>query len=219
MKFSLPLSLLFSSMKVLLLLSALTLLASCTTPATPTVPTAPAPAPAAPVEKMMKEEPMKKDAMMEKTEMVKDEMVKAMTGEMMKTDTMMEKSMTGDTMMKDDMMKKESMMKEESKMMKATGYMNYDEAKVKEALASGQKVALFFHASWCPSCKALDASINSSLSLIPQDALIVKVDYDTSTEMKKKYGVTSQHTTVLIDKDMNLVSKKTGARNVGEVLN
>ncbi len=97
--------------------------------------------------------------------------------------------------------------------------MNYDEAKVGEALASGQKVALFFHATWCPTCKALEKSINTEITSIPTDTLIVKVDYDTSTEMKKKYGVTSQHTTVLIDKDMNLISKKLGARNISEVLN
>lgn len=97
--------------------------------------------------------------------------------------------------------------------------MNYDATKVSEALASGQKVALFFHATWCPSCKALDSTINTEASTIPSDALIVKVDYDTSTEMKQKYGVINQHTIVLIDKEMNLISKKLGAKNVAEVLN
>jgi thioredoxin 1 len=126
------------------------------------------------------------------------------------------------TMMSGEMMDHsgmDMMKKDEAKMMKPTGYMYYDETKVSEALASGQKVALFFHATWCPSCKALDKAINSEISSIPSNALIVKVDYDSSTEMKKKYGVTSQHTTVIIDKDMNLISKKLGARNVGEVLN
>ncbi|GAB0174316.1 MAG: hypothetical protein HHAS10_01950 [Candidatus Altimarinota bacterium] len=130
---------------------------------------------------------------------------------------MMDHSMPGDMMQ--DNMKPEVPVAPEAKMMKPTGYMNFDETKVKEALASGQKVALFFHATWCPTCKALDKSINAELSSIPSDALIVKVDYDTSAEMKQKYGVTSQHTTVLIDKDMNLISKKIGARNVAEVLN
>ena len=104
-------------------------------------------------------------------------------------------------------------------MTKPTGYMNYDETKVSEALASGQKVALFFHATWCPSCKALDKTISAEISSIPTDTLIVKVDYDSSTEMKKKYGVTNQHTTVLIDRDMNLISKKLGAKSVSDILN
>jgi thiol:disulfide interchange protein len=79
------------------------------------------------------------------------------------------------------------MKEKETMMMKSTGYTDYDELKVSEALASGQKVALFFHATWCPTCKALEKSINAEISSIPTDTLIVKVDYDTSTEMKKKY--------------------------------
>jgi thiol-disulfide isomerase/thioredoxin len=215
MKFSLPLSLFSIPMKILVLLSALTLLASCTQPVTP---------PPAPVAPTVTEEVkmMKDDTMMQADEMKKDAM--------MTPEKVMEKAPATDaamdSMKKDEMMKTESMVKpadtmtkEEPKMMKMSGYMNYDESKVAEALASGQKVALFFAASWCPSCRALDGAINSNLSLIPQDALIVKVDYDTSDAMKKKYGVTSQHTTVLIDKDMNLISKKLGAKTVVDILN
>jgi thioredoxin 1 len=117
----------------------------------------------------------------------------------------------------DDKMMDDSMMKKESAMMKSTGYISYDEAKVSEALTSGQKVALFFHATWCPSCKALDKAINSSLSSIPADTLIVKVDYDTSTDMKKKYRVVGQHTTVILNADGSEKSKKLGARTVAEI--
>ena len=147
-----------------------------------------------------------------------------------------DKMMTGGDMMKkedDTMVKPEAMMKDESAMakddammkkdepamMKPSGYMNYDAAQVDAALASGQKVALFFHATWCPSCKALDKAINSSLSSIPADTLIVKVDYDTSTDLKKKYRVVGQHTTVILNADGTEKSKKLGARTVAEVLN
>jgi thiol-disulfide isomerase/thioredoxin len=180
-------------MKILFLLATLTLLASCTNAPE----TTPAPAPASET-KMMKADEVMPDAMM-KTEEVKDAMM--MSGEMMDTSGM------------------EMPQKEESKMMKATGYMNNDEMKVKEALASGQKVALFFHATWCPTCRSLDSAITSDLWAIPSDTLIVKVDYDNSTEMKKKYGVTSQHTTVLIDKDRAFISKKLGAKSVSDILN
>jgi thioredoxin 1 len=188
-------------MKTILLLATLTLLASCTKP--PEV--APTPVPETKMideNKDMPEAPMMKDQESMPDAMMKDDMKEPlmMSGEMMDQSGM-------------DMKEKETMM------MKPTGYVNYDEMKVNEALASGQKVALFFHATWCPTCKALEKSINTEISSIPSDALIVKVDYDTSTEMKKKYGVTSQHTTVLIDKDMNLISKKLGARNISEVLN
>jgi thiol-disulfide isomerase/thioredoxin len=138
------------------------------------------------------------------------------------------KIMTGSDMMKDDMMKTDTMngeknmmdddmMDKESVIMKPTGYISYDEGKVSEALASGQKVALFFHAAWCPSCKALDKAINSSLSSIPADTLIVKVDFDSSTELKKKYRVVGQHTTVILGADGSEKSKKLGARSVAEI--
>ena len=179
----------FFSMKLFLLLATLTFLASCTQSPAQAPTPTPAPAP-----KVMEESKTMTEDTMTKPEVAKPE-----------------------SMMKDDT--KDTMKKDESKMMKPTGYMNYDEMKVSEALAGGQKVALFFHATWCPSCKALDKAINSEISSIPSDALIVKVDYDSSTEMKKKYGVTSQHTTVLIDRDMNLISKKLGAKSVGEVFN
>ena len=146
----------------------------------------------------------------EKTEWTREEM------EAMKNDHMM---MSGSDTKMDPLKKEEKIKKEDSKMMKVTGYMNYDEVTVKTALTEWQKVALFFHASWCPTCKALNTAIESDLSSIPVDTLIVKVDYDTNDELKKKYGVTTQHTTVLIDHDMNLISKKLWARNIAEILN
>jgi hypothetical protein len=44
------------------------------------------------------------------------------------------------------------------------------------------------------------------------------VDYDTSTELKKKYGVVTQHTTVVLNSDGSKKSKKIGARTVAEVV-
>ncbi len=179
-------------MKILIALEILTTLASCTMSGNQT------PTPVVPVKQMTP------DIMMPKTEtMPKSDTMMKGDKVMMDTGTMSKESM-----MKSDTMTGNAMKKEEAKMMKPTGYIGYDEIKVKDALVKGQKVALFFAASWCPSCRALDASINSSISSIPQDALIVKVDYDTSDTLKRKYGVTSQHTTVLIDKDMSLISKK-----------
>lgn len=179
--------------KILLALATLTLLASCTQ--TPPSPTA----------------TMDEKKMMSGSDMMKDDT--------MKKDTMMsgstEKPMMDAKM--DDKMMDDSMMKKESAMMKSTGYISYDESRVSEALASGQKVVLFFHATWCPSCKALDKVINSSLSSIPADTLIVKVDFDSSTDLKKKYRVVGQHTTVILNADGSEKSKKLGARTVAEI--
>jgi pentapeptide MXKDX repeat protein len=130
-------------------------------------------------EKMMmeKEGAMMEDKMMEKETMEKDAMMAK--EEAMKKDAMMTKDkMAGDAMMKG-------------------GYADYDASKL--AFAEKGKVVLFFKASWCPSCIALDADINKNIASIPSDVLILKVDYDNSTDLKKKYGVVRQHTLVQVD--------------------
>lgn len=137
---------------------------------------------------------------------------------MIKQDTMkMDDTMTSGSNMSPDAMKMDTMKKDT--MIQPTGYREYDAATMKSALAAWQKVALFFHASWCPTCKALEKNINANLSSIPADTLILKVDYDQSDDLRQKYKVTTQHTTVLIDRDMNLISKKLWARNIAEIFN
>ncbi len=201
--------------KILLALVTLTLLASCTQiPETPAV--------TMDDKKIMTgSDMMKTDTMNDDKKMMDDDMMPG--SDMMKDDMMKPEAMLDDKMMSgamdDKKMMDDDMMKKDDAMMKPSGYMNYDEAKVSEALTSGQKVALFFHATWCPSCKALDKVINSSLSSIPADTLILKVDYDTSTDLKKKYRVVGQHTTVILGADGTEKSKKLGARTVAEVLN
>lgn len=97
-------------------------------------------------------------------------------------------------------------------MMKAGTYEEYSQWWVESALADGKKVALFFHASRCPSCRSLDKDINTSISELPENTVVFKVDYDASSDLKKKYAVTTQHTIVIIDANMNLVQKDTWTR-------
>lgn len=68
------------------------------------------------------------------------------------------------------------------------------------ATSNADRILLFFHATWCPSCKALDADIVKNAGTIPDGVAIYKVDYDTSTELKRKYGVTTQHSIIEINK-------------------
>jgi len=62
---------------------------------------------------------------------------------------------------------------------------------------------LFFHATWCQQCRALDASI--SRSTLPDAVTILKVDYDSQQALRTKYGVTLQTTIVRVDADGNKV--------------
>lgn len=81
-------------------------------------------------------------------------------------------------------------------------YVDYSENIISST--SGTKV-LFFHAPWCPQCRALDESIKAGP--IPDGVTIIKVDYDTSQALRQKYGVTTQTTLVRVDDNGNIVTK------------
>ena len=95
-------------------------------------------------------------------------------------------------------------------MMKAGSYEVYAPEKVALASAS-HDVVLFFRASWCPTCRAVDTDIKANLSKIPSDLTILDVNYDDSTALKQKYSVTYQHTFVQVDKDGNQIKKWSGS--------
>jgi thioredoxin 1 len=87
-------------------------------------------------------------------------------------------------------------------------YKDYSMEAIKTALTEGKKVALFFHASRCPACVAANKDF-MAMSLA-DNSVIFKVDYDTMTDLKKQYGVTSQHTFVFLNTDMTASSVKMG---------
>lgn len=77
--------------------------------------------------------------------------------------------------------------------------------------AKDGKVVVFFHAKWCPTCRALELDINNHLDDIPADLTILKTDYDTETALKKKYGITVQHSLVQVDADGNELKQWVGS--------
>ena len=64
---------------------------------------------------------------------------------------------------------------------------------------------LFFHAPWCPQCRALETDIMKQG--VPDGVTIIKVDYDSHQELRQKYGVTLQTTIVRVNDQGELVSK------------
>ncbi|MSU73590.1 thioredoxin [Candidatus Kaiserbacteria bacterium] len=132
-----------------------------------------------------------------------DAMVKE-EGEIMQKDDVVTKA--DDSMAKKD----DAMMeKDEGAMMQKGSYEAY--ASEKLAKANSGDVVLFFRASWCPTCKAVDSDIRARLSAIPQTLTILDVDYDNSAALKQKYGVTYQHTFVQVKADGTLIKKWSGS--------
>ncbi|GGI48661.1 thiol-disulfide isomerase/thioredoxin [Agromyces flavus] len=80
-------------------------------------------------------------------------------------------------------------------------YVEYTDGAI-EATA-GQKV-LFFHASWCPQCRTLDEELRALGA--PDGLTVFKVDYDSRTDLRQKYGVTLQTTVVFVDDRGELIS-------------
>lgn len=76
--------------------------------------------------------------------------------------------------------------------------------------AKDKKRVYFFHANWCPTCKAANETFTISPNAIPADVVVFKTDYDTQTELKKKYGITYQHTFVQVDPAGNELAKWNG---------
>jgi thiol:disulfide interchange protein len=96
------------------------------------------------------------------------------------------------------------------------GYTSYKP----ELLANADKspVVLFFHAEWCPTCKALDKNIKENPEDFKKTGItLLKIDYDTATDLKKQYGVTSQSTFIQVDSSGKEI-KKSGALVTVEAL-
>lgn len=60
----------------------------------------------------------------------------------------------------------------------------------------GEKI-LFFHAPWCFQCKLLESDIEDST--LPKGLNILKVDYDSNEDLRRKYGVQIQTTLVKVN--------------------
>ena len=133
-------------------------------------------------------------------------------------DTVMEKSddtTIGDSIERDESMVTNEVMEGEDMMQKGS-YEEYSPEKL--ALAENGKVVLYFHADWCPICRGLESEILANPAGVPNDVHILRVNYDTSKDLKQKYGVTYQHTFVQVDANGNLLAKWGDATTLAQVL-
>ena len=91
-------------------------------------------------------------------------------------------------------------------------YKKYDENLVKNHKG---RIVLFFHADWCSTCKALEKQI--SQTKIPEDLLILEVNFDTQKDIAKKYSILSQSSFVQIDSKGNAYKRILGKSDINDV--
>lgn len=91
-------------------------------------------------------------------------------------------------------------------------YANYTQSGIKNDATN----VLFFHAWWCPSCNSADKKLSSEI--IPDGLNILKTDFDSNLDLRKKYGVVAQHTFVQVDSEGTLITKWVGGRSVEDIL-
>ncbi len=99
----------------------------------------------------------------------------------------------------------------------AGSYIDLADYEANKAAYASTDVVLFFNAVWCSTCKVARDNIESDLSAIPSDLTIVAVDFDTAQDLRKKYGVTVQHTFVQVDPAGDELAKWAGSLTTEEI--
>jgi thiol-disulfide isomerase/thioredoxin len=93
-------------------------------------------------------------------------------------------------------------------------YLRFNKAHYEQSLQNGKVVFLDFHADWCPICLREGPEIKAAFNeLNNEDVVGYQVHYndgrttDDDRDMAKKYGITLQHTKVIIDKNGEVALK------------
>lgn len=97
-------------------------------------------------------------------------------------------------------------------------FVAYSKDNLEKATKNG-KAVIFFHASWCPLCSEAEADLKANWEKVPGDVTILKTDYDSSKELKTKYGIVSQDTWVQVDSQGKELTKwNSGGKGLNTLL-
>ena len=94
-------------------------------------------------------------------------------------------------------------------------YITYDQYQASKHTYADSKVVLFFNATWCPDCRAINEALTSDPGKIPAGTTVVSVDYDQHADLRQRYGVTMQHTFVQINSSGDKVRQWASTSTVG----
>ena len=92
-------------------------------------------------------------------------------------------------------------------------YQVYSEEKFDASLKAGKNVALFFYSASSDISTRVDKDLANNSTLIGEDNIVFRVDFDENTDLKEKYEVQKENTTVYLNSDTSI--KKTDKNAVG----
>lgn len=92
--------------------------------------------------------------------------------------------------------------------LEAPKYINYS-TMLYDKIIEEKAFAIFFSSDSCATCQNMEKNIKADLSNFPKNTFIVKADFDTETELKKKYEVESPSIIVIINNKGEVVSRLT----------
>lgn len=97
-----------------------------------------------------------------------------------------------------------------SVLMDRMNYVDYSGQNQLNAQKIGRPVLFFAAILWCQTCSELDKEIKERFQELPSDVTILKVDYDNDREMKRKWGITTQHTLIQLDSNGSEINRWIG---------
>ena len=100
----------------------------------------------------------------------------------------------------------------------APGVLPFSTEASAQALAARRQVVYFFAASWCPTCRETYRDLKANTGSIPDDLVVVVVDYDKSAALKTRYDVTYQHTFILIGPAGEARKSWSGSRTIADIV-
>ena len=86
----------------------------------------------------------------------------------------------------------------------------FNQAQYEQAMTAGKPVVVYFHADWCPTCRAQQPIVDKLAKETGfQPLTIFEADFDTQTALEKSLKVTQQSTFVVF-KQGHEVTRSTG---------
>jgi thioredoxin 1 len=78
---------------------------------------------------------------------------------------------------------------------------------------------VFFHAPWCPVCKAQEPKVQAHLDHDAKQVVALKVDYDTNKALRQEMNVSKQSTLILFQgtKEVARLSYKSDDASIDEL--